>query len=348
MKLMLLGVMNVVGLVSCGFPRPSDIVGPDAGGVGGDGGTVDTPQSTTPSCVTLPRNCGINGNDNCCASPIVPGDRYFRGYDLAGDSRSGTLDYPATVSDFRLDKYEVTVGRFRAFVNAGMGTQLNPPSAGAGAHAYITGSGWDATWNAKLAATTEALVARVKCDAAFQTWTDGLGSNENRPANCILWYEAMAFCIWDGGYLPTEAESNYAAVGGNLQRAYPWSNPPGSLFIDGAHASYEVGTDCIGDEMPGCNIMDLVEVGTKPAGDGRWGQADLAGNVFEWNLDWLGAYPNPCTDCANLTMTDDIRIVRGGDFHNPDFMARPAFRSVIDLTSTTRISSVGVRCARPL
>jgi formylglycine-generating enzyme required for sulfatase activity len=51
------------------------------------------------------------------------------------------MSYPATVADFYLDKYEITVGRFRQFVNAGMGTQASPPAAGAGAHSLITGSG---------------------------------------------------------------------------------------------------------------------------------------------------------------------------------------------------------------
>ena len=236
------------------------------------------------------------------------------------------------------------MGRFRAFVKAGMGTQAAPPQVGAGAHANITGSGWDSSWNPKLVADAQALVAAVKCNATFQTWTDMLGDNEDRPMNCLTWYEAMAFCAWDGGYLPTEAEWNYAATGGDQQRAYPWSSPPGSLTVDGSHASYSDGTNCVGDGMAGCALTDLVPVGTKPDGDGRWGQADLAGNVTEWMLDLISVYLNPCTDCARLTGASD-RVIRGGSFIQSAFFMRTTARS--PFTPENRSPGIGARCARP-
>ena len=62
-------------------------------------------------------NCG-DGSESCCTSLEVTGGTYYRTYTNAGErSRRATAD-PATVSGFRLDKYEVTVGRFRQFVTA--------------------------------------------------------------------------------------------------------------------------------------------------------------------------------------------------------------------------------------
>jgi len=223
------------------------------------------------------------------------------------------------VSDFRLDTYEVTLGRFRKFLDAGMGTQANPPAAGAGAHPWIPNSGWDPAWNANLAATTNALIAQLECEPPNHTWTPTPGANESKPMTCITWYEAIAFCAWDGGFVPTEAEWNYAAAGGSEQRAYPWSSPPTPLANDCSYANYlDTGGVCAG-------AAD--RVGSKsPKGDGRWGHADLAGNAWEWTLDgYTGSYITPCDDCAELTVGSGP-VVRGGGFKEPPARIRTALR----------------------
>lgn len=300
-----------------------------SGGSSGNGGTWG---GTAPSCSGLAATCGPSGNDSCCRGFLVPSGTFARSYDGVEypDSR-----YPATVSDFNLDKYEITVGRFRQFVNAGMGTNTNPPTTGSGAHPGITGSGWNSMWNANLPANTASLIAAVKCDATHQTWTDTAGLNESKPLNCLDWYTAFAFCAWDGGRLPTEAEWNYAASGGSEQRYYPWSSPPTSTTIDSSYAVYA---------SPAAQ-----NAGSKsPKGDGKWGHSDLTGNVSEWTLDWFESpYPMPCSDCANLTVGTN-RVARGGGFYgtsNP-LGLRSADRYYSGGAPGNRSGDIGARCAR--
>jgi len=300
---------------------------------------------TLPSCVGLAATCGPTASDDCCstASPI-PGGTFYRSYDVAADGMYSNMNYPGTVSPFVLDKYEITVGRFRTFMTAGTSTQADPPLAGAGAR-VLNGApdqgGWDATWDAELEPDASTLVASVKCDPTHQTWTDAPGANENLPMNCITWYEALAFCAWDDGFLPTETEWNFAASGGSEQRSYPWSSPAGSIAIDCSYANYNDGTYCVNSPNGGAN-----RVGSEsPEGDGAWGQADLAGNVFEWTLDeYAATYQDPCDDCANLTAASSV-VLRGGGWDNFATDVRADYR--LDRPPALRHRSVGVRCARP-
>lgn len=282
------------------------------------------------SCVGLSPTCGPDGNENCCANQLVPAGTYYRSYDAASDSYND-MNSPAMVSEFRLDRFAITVGRFRKFVEAGMGTQAQPPVGGSGGHGAIPLSGWTALWNTILAADQSALIAAVKCDPALQSWTDAPGANEHLPMTCINWYTAFAFCIWDGGYLPTEAEWNYAAAGGSEHRAYPWSVPASSTSINSTHAVHaESLTDNVGSRSPN--------------GDGRWGHADLAGNIWEWVLDWhADEFETPCDNCANLDAASD-RVMRGGSFEYDASFQRTGYRGYN--LPTLRSFRVGARCAR--
>jgi formylglycine-generating enzyme required for sulfatase activity len=122
-----------------------------------------------------------------------------------------------------MDKYDVTVGRFRRFVAAWNNGNGYIPLPGWGKHSHLNGglglvnstgladggtayeNGWDLAY--PIAPTNANLTS---CTAGF-TWTNAPGSQENLPITCINWYEAYAFCIWDGGFLPSEAEWEYAA-----------------------------------------------------------------------------------------------------------------------------------------
>ncbi|WP_394821525.1 formylglycine-generating enzyme family protein [Pendulispora albinea] len=293
------------------------------GGPGPDGGGGDGGGPVWWSCAT-PKTCG--GGD-CCASALVTGGTFNR--------LQNNAEYPATLSDFRLDLYEVTVGRFRAFVDAGKGTRASPPAPGAGARPNLSRSGWLKEFDDKLVADTAALRAAFACDdGSIESWTPAPGTQENLPMNCITWYEAFAFCAWDGGWLPTAAEWNYAAVGGNEQRNYPWGNDA----IDTTRAVYGCTTQC--------TLADLDPVGSKsPKGDGKWGHADLVGNLWEWSLDTGASLPKPCNNCASL-VADPDRMSFGGSVSS-DTRDLTAWRGRT-VPPEMRSYDHGVRCARPL
>jgi formylglycine-generating enzyme required for sulfatase activity len=237
------------------------------------------------------------------------------------------------VHTFWLDRFEVTVGRFRAFYDNYPG---DIPQAGAGANPHVVGSGWDATW--PLPADKAALAAALQC-ASTATWNSVAGANETLAMNCLDWYTAFAFCAWDGGRLPTEAEWNYAAAGGSEMRMYPWGST-----VDPSYAIY-YSLDSMGNMIyPG-----VAPVGSKsPKGDAKWRQADMGGNVSEVTLDWyLSPYPNPvCDDCAVTSQgTANSWVMRGGSWITGPSYLLTSWRSSL-VVGGARGPDVGVRCAR--
>jgi sulfatase modifying factor 1 len=254
-------------------------------------------------------------------------------------NRNSDSSLPATISNFKLDNYEITVGRFRKFVDAGQGTQIGAPITGKGAHPNLAGSGWTAGYNAPLSADKATLLANLKTisnpagPSSVCLWTDAPGAYENYPMNCINWLEAFAFCVWDGGYLPTEAEWNYAAMGGSNYWTFPWGTtaPDSTLAVFGQTAP-----------PPGT-------VGSKAAGNGRYGQSDLAGNVWEWYLDaYTTTPPVPCTDCAVIDPNNTSRGVRGGGFASAAASLRALDPSPYAYPYDYRAYGIGARCARRL
>ncbi|MGH7269770.1 MAG: formylglycine-generating enzyme family protein [Polyangiaceae bacterium] len=305
-------------------------------------------------------NCGA-GSESCCTSLDVPGGTYYAAYsNLGGDGGPTDESAPATVSSFYLDKYLVTVGRFRQFANA-WDNACWRPSVGSGKHWYVNGGkgladegdtqpvptyerGWVAT-DEHFVGASEAYMIATCNGSAEVTWTSSPGDHENLPINCVSWADAYAFCIWDGGFLPSEAEWEYAAAGGSEERTFPWgSTPPGpgnQYAISNCDYPSGLGL-CTG-------ATNIAPVGTATLGAGRWGQLDLAGEMQEWNIDWYvgSLFEHGCVDCAYTTQVAAYgnRVTRGGDFADPTSYVIPPLRDGDDPRFGDAYT--GFRCARP-
>ena len=340
-------------------PDASNLHDASAATVDGNTGTLDGSIADAPGDVALPDasvslrpascrpeapgaayDCGANHDDDCCASPVVPGGKFLRFYD--GEVYKST-SFPATISTLRIDKYEITVGRFRQFVEA---YPASKPKAGDGAHPKIPGSGWQASWPiaADQTALRQVLSDPSQCPPIYPpntvtTWTDSPGPNEHKPMSCVTGYELFAFCAWDGGRLPTAAERNYTASGGSEQRVYPWSVPPGSTVVDQSYAVYTTDQK---NPPPGPD-----DVGNRPKGAGKWGQLDLGSNVIERVLDG-NASPGDCIDCAVIDGYTPGGILEGGGWGGEaNNMMNASDGSPIE-SPGFRGAGLGGRCARSL
>lgn len=272
-----------------------------AGGAGGSGGSGAGSGGTPacgecsgvgpepPSCAGL-APCGFEERD-CCDSPCLEGGLFYRGQPRGSEPKLGNddeyngpyvvdkeyLEHEATIAPFRLDAFEVTVGRFRKFVEA---YPFAPPQ-GSGAAPCLPEIGWSSAWNDHLPASAAELRAALACEPVEQTWTDEPGDEvaESRPINCVDWYVSFAFCIWDGGRLPTEAEWEFAAAGGAEDRCFPWGSSTG---CQGAAPDCEHSNSWNACQ-PGKGPMR--PVGHSLLGASKWGHHDLTGNVWERVID---------------------------------------------------------------
>ena len=144
---------------------------------------------------------------------------------------------------------------------------------------------------------------------------------DNRPVECVSWNEAMAFCqkLNDEGRaprgwkftLPTDAQWEYAARGGNKSKGYKYS---GSNDVDDV-AWY--------DENSG---KETHAVRQKRANE--LGLYDMSGNVWEWCLDWYryAGYDAKEVKDPQGPQSGSHRVLRGGGWYNYARRCRSAVR----------------------
>jgi sulfatase modifying factor 1 len=177
-----------------------------------------------------------------------------------GKSRQGPYPY---VCSFCLDLTEVAVAAYSRCVTAKVCAEPNP----------YDGTDRKSSW-------------QFACN-----WKHPDG-HANHPINCISVTDARTYCTWRGARLPTGSEYFWASAGGDEDRPFPWgSAPPDGTRVNGCGKECGEKADREGRAhgMPYFpwrdNYPETAPVGSFPAGNGRWGNADLSGNVCEYTED---------------------------------------------------------------
>ncbi|HEY4104213.1 MAG TPA: SUMF1/EgtB/PvdO family nonheme iron enzyme, partial [Polyangiaceae bacterium] len=102
---------------------------------------------------------------------------------------------------------------------------------------------------------------------------------------------------------------------------------------------------CYLNSADGCGVPDnIAPVGSVPAGNGKWGQADLAGNIEEWTRDSYGVYPVPCSNCSAAPSPSVNSVLRGGSFFTDVTTTIASVRDTADPNGA--YVTYGARCAR--
>lgn len=360
--------LGAAGLFGCGGTDS------DAGvGVAG-ASTPDT--AAAPDVPTAPRPAG----------PAPQGMVWIGGgtFTMGSDADvAWPTEHPAhrvTVGGFWMDATEVTNARFAAFVEAtGWVTAAERPVE----RAELVAAGVPPEMITDTDLLPSALVFETRADAVHadrvvdfdftQIWHVRPGANwrhpegpwssiEDRmdhPVVHITHADALAFCEWAGGRLPTEAEWECAARGGLESATYSWGEE--DVLDPAPRANVWQG------QFPNENTLADGFARTAPVGSfapNGFGLFDMGGNVWEWTADWFRSDMNArrAAEAARGPVVDPVgpidpwnanspsehgRVTKGGSFlcdTEQCFNYRPSSR--MSSEASTPLCHTGFRCVR--
>jgi formylglycine-generating enzyme required for sulfatase activity len=288
-------------------------------------------EQSTP-CTTQPRapSTGLFDDEVCIAGgAFTVGSARIVGL----EERDAAPVQVAIVAPFLLDKYEVTVGRYRDALKRGFNSpdSLTPLANDAQLYQRPNTGEW-CTFNG---------------DASGPA----MGVNrESYPLNCVSWYTARAFCQFEGGDLPTHVQWEYAAVGApDGKTIYPWGEDDPSC----ARTAFQrdIGQPCF--DTGG------VTRGPVPVDHAPWVTADvtrdgvtaMGGNLSEWVIDSFRPYSDACwwqsplRGVACNEVEAPRRSSRGGGWNETPDIVQSA--SLLARQPAVPIAPLGFRCARP-
>lgn len=216
------------------------------------------------------------------------------------------------LSPFWIDKTTVTNALFERFVNE---------------TGYVTEAerfGWSFVFWAHVSKSRfhELVVDTVAaapwwCKVPGANWRmpEGPGSmiakRADHPVVHVSWNDAAQYCEWSGQRLPSEAEWEYAARGGLIQKLYPWGDrlrPEGKHLCNiwqGEFPKHDTGEDGFTGTCP----VDAFP----PNGYGLY---STTGNAWEWCADWFSSsfHVGGATRNPHGPLAGDAKVMKGGSF----------------------------------
>jgi sulfatase modifying factor 1 len=328
----------------------------------GDGGDVDGDGDTDIS--DLGALLAVFGEP--CPAPdgmvLVPSGDFSMG-DHSGDGYFNELPvHDVYVDAFYMDVCETSNQRYAAYLNDAYPSEIKVVS---GVVYGIADSGNNYPYCDTYDPTGSH--SRIDWDGNDFTVRDG---KELHPMTEVSWYGAAAYANWrsteegrqpcydlgawtcdfgaDGYRLPTEAEWEYAARGGEHAPyyKYPWGNT-----INGSHANYwESGDPWDNGPYPQTTPVGYYDGGQTPPGADMangYGLYDMAGNVWEWCNDWYDHYYYDSSPYDNPRGpgSGTYRVYRGGPWCYGGNLLRCAVRE--RNLPDTRFNEIGFRLVLP-
>jgi len=224
-----------------------------------------------------------------------------------------------TVSPCAMDVAEVTVARFRRYWQ---GTRPALPGR------YI--NYYPPLRRTPVLGNVETPILRSQL--ASCNWSELPGNREDHPINCVTWNTAQAFCVWDGGRLPTEAEFELASRTTQGLR-FPWGEAPpaGQLCWSGLSL-----------RRSSCAVASY------PATRGLY---DLSGNMWELLGDDAEEYGRGCWATGfdtrdPLCVRGSVRRTARGGAWNDNNTNTLSGASRIYVQTVEVFDTIGFRCAR--